>query len=49
MWANKKLTLFIGMVDIEQGEVVTVDVGKPHLSLVCLLPDVGGTNKNLWH
>ena len=44
-----RLTLLISMVDIEQGKVVTIDVSKPHLGLICLLPCIRGTHEYLWN
>lgn len=41
-------TLFKGMVDVEQGQVVPVDVGEPHFGLVSCLLGFGGTHKALW-
>lgn len=41
-------TLFEGVVNVEQGEVVSVDVGKPHLGLISRLLGLGGTHKALW-
>lgn len=41
-------TLFEGVVDVEQGEVVSVDVGKPHLGLISRLLGLGGAHKALW-
>lgn len=36
------------MVDIEQSQVVSVDVGKPHLGVVCCLLSLIGTDEALW-
>lgn len=41
-------TLFESVVNIEQCEVVSVDVGKPHLGLVSRLLGLGGAHKALW-
>lgn len=41
-------TLFKGVVDVEQGQVVPVDVGEPHFGLVRCLLDFGGAHKALW-
>lgn len=43
-----KLTLFEGVVDIEQRQVVSVNVSKPHLGLVCCLLSLRGPDKTLW-
>lgn len=42
------LTLFEGVVDVEQRQVVSVDVSKPHLGLVCCLLSLRGADKTLW-
>ena len=41
------LTLFVGMVHIQQGEVVSINVCKPHLGLICLLSGLSWTHKYL--
>lgn len=48
MMMNMKLTLFEGVVDVEQRQVVSVDVSKPHLGLVCCLLSLRGADKTLW-
>lgn len=42
------LTLFEGVVDVEQRQVVSVDVSKPHLGLVSCLLSLRGADKTLW-
>ena len=41
-------TLFEGVVDVEEGQVVPVDVGKLHLGLVGRLPSLRGADEALW-
>ena len=40
------LTLFEGVIDVEQRQVVSVDVSKPHLGLVGCLLSLRGADKN---
>lgn len=42
------LTLFEGVIDVEQRQVVSVNVRKPHLGLVCCLLSLRGADKTLW-
>lgn len=42
------LTLFEGMVDVEQRQVVSINVSKPHLGLVSRLLSLRGADKTLW-
>lgn len=42
------LTLFEGMVDVEQRQVVSVNMSKPHLGLVSCLLSLRGADKTLW-
>lgn len=42
------LTLFEGVVDIEQRQVVSIDVSKPHLGFICCLLSLRGPDKTLW-
>lgn len=42
------LTLFEGVIDVEQRQVVSVNVSKPHLGLVCCLLSLRRTDKTLW-
>lgn len=42
------LTLFKGVVDVEQRHVVSVDVGEAHLGLVCHLLSLRGSDEALW-
>lgn len=42
------LTLFEGVIDVEQRQVVSVDVSKPHLGLVSCLLSFRGADKTLW-
>lgn len=42
------LTLFEGVVDVEQRQVVPVNVSKPHLGLVSRLLSLRGADKTLW-
>jgi len=41
------LNLFVGMVHIQQGEMVSINVCKPHLGLICLLSGLSWTHKYL--
>lgn len=41
-------TLFEGVVDVEQGQVVPIDVGEPHFGLVRCLLSLGWAHKALW-
>ena len=41
------LTPFVGMVHIQKGEMVSINVCKPHLGLICLLPSLSWTHKYL--
>ena len=43
------LTLFVGVIHIEQCQVVAVDVSKPHLGLVGLLLGLVGSHEDLRH
>ena len=42
-----RLTLLVCMVDIEEGDVISVDVSKPHLGLVRLLLLVPWSDEHL--
>lgn len=42
------LTLFEGVVDVEQRHVVPVHVGEAHLGLVGRLPSLRGSDEALW-
>lgn len=42
------MVLFEGMVDVEQRQVVSINVSKPHLGLVRCLLSLRGTDKTLW-
>ena len=42
------LALFEGVVDVEQRQVVSVDVGEAHLGLVGHLPSLRGSDEALW-
>lgn len=42
------LTLFEGVIDVQQRQVVSVNVSKPHLGLVCCLLSLRRTDKTLW-
>lgn len=42
------LTLLKGMVDIQQGQMIAVYVGKSHLGLVCRFLHFRGSDKTLW-
>ena len=42
------LTLFECVVDVEEGQVISVYVGEPHLGLVSLLLDLNRPHKTLW-
>lgn len=46
--ARRTLTLFEGVVDVEQRQVVSVNVSKAHLGLVCRLLSLRGADKTLW-
>jgi len=41
------LILLIGVVDVQHGEMIAVNMGESHLSFVSLFPHVTGTNKTL--
>ena len=40
-------TLFIGMVDIQQGDVIAINMSKPHLGLICFLLLLSRPDKHL--
>lgn len=42
------LALFKGVVDVEQRQVVSVDVGKAHLGLISHLLSLRGPDEALW-
>lgn len=42
------LTLLKGVVDVEQSQVVSVDVGKAHLGLIGHLLSLRGSDEALW-
>lgn len=48
LMARWKLTLLEGMIDVEQRQMVSIDVSKPHLGLVCRLLSLRGADKTLW-
>ena len=48
VWCEGQLTLFKGVVDVEQCHVVPVDVGKAHLGLVSHLLSLRGSDEALW-
>lgn len=43
------LTLFVGVVDVEQCEVVSINVSKPHLGLIRLLLGLCRPQEDLGH
>lgn len=45
---NTPLTLLKGVVDVEQRQVVSVDVGEAHLGLVGHLLGLRGSDEALW-
>jgi len=45
--AEDVLTLFESVVDVEQGQVITIDVSEPHLGLVCLFLHFSGPHEAL--
>lgn len=45
---HQVLTLFEGVIDIEQCQMVSIDVSKPHLGLICRLLSLRGADKTLW-
>ena len=49
MYRGSSLTLFVCVVGIQQCEVVSVNVGKSHLRLICLLLGLIRTNEDLWN
>lgn len=42
------LTLFEGVIDVKQCQMVSIDVSKPHLGLICRLLSLRGADKTLW-
>jgi len=52
LWQNVLfglLTLFEGVIDVQQGQVVPVNVGESHLGLVGCFLGLVGTHEALWH
>lgn len=47
MFVVAMFTLFEGVVDIEERQVVSVDVGEPHFGLVRRLLSLGGADETL--
>lgn len=47
MFVAPMLTLFEGVVDVEERQVVSVDVGEPHFGLVRRLLSLGGADETL--
>lgn len=45
---QRVLTLFKGVINVEQCQMVSIDVSKPHLGLISRLLSLRGADKTLW-